>query len=323
MPQELRLTSNSPGLNHSASRQLSTSSPLVQNWCVGVGGSAARRTSTPRRRQMIRNRPSASLHLVGVVSDTHGLIRPDGLDALWDSDLIVHCGDLGDSAVLEALGTLAPVRAIRGNNNTGAWASGLPTNDVVEVGSHTIYVLHNLAELELDPDASAQRQSMSRAAETCHTSENPQVEPRQSEDGVRWLPFRRQRTKSANATKRFTRPLGVRTEAYARLTRQFCYRYRGFESSLLQQAVSGLRHSPGELRKLRACSGNAHGPSAPENAQMGSRGASLRFSLCGRVIRCRCRLLAFESRAMRWALRAFDGRKASPEHRLLRRHHAS
>ena len=95
----------------------------------------------------------ASLHLVGLVSDTHGLIRPEALDALRDSDLIVHCGDTGDPAVLEALGTLAPVRAIRGNNDKGAWASGLPTNDVVEVGTHTIYVLHDLAELELDPDA--------------------------------------------------------------------------------------------------------------------------------------------------------------------------
>ena len=94
-----------------------------------------------------------SFHLVGLVSDTHGLIRPEALDALLGSELIVHCGDIGDPAVLEALRNLAPVRAIRGNNDKGAWASGLPGHDIVAVGSHAIYVLHNLSELDLDPDA--------------------------------------------------------------------------------------------------------------------------------------------------------------------------
>lgn len=91
------------------------------------------------------------IHRIGLVSDTHGLIRPEALDALRTSDLIIHCGDVGDSAVLEALRTLAPVRAVRGNNDKGAWACALPAYDVVEVGSHAIYVLHNLAELDLDP----------------------------------------------------------------------------------------------------------------------------------------------------------------------------
>ena len=94
---------------------------------------------------------SDSLHRVGLVSDTHGLIRPGALDALRDSDLIIHCGDVGDSAVLEVLQTLAPVRAIRGNNDKGGWACSLPACDLVEVGSHKIYVLHNLADLDLDP----------------------------------------------------------------------------------------------------------------------------------------------------------------------------
>ena len=96
---------------------------------------------------------SDRLHRVGLVSDTHGLIRPAALDALRDSELIIHCGDIGDPAVLETLRTLAPVRAVRGNNDKGAWACNLPTHDVVEVGSHAIYVLHNLAELDLDPGA--------------------------------------------------------------------------------------------------------------------------------------------------------------------------
>jgi putative phosphoesterase len=91
------------------------------------------------------------VHRIGLVSDTHSLIRPEALDALRNSDLIIHCGDVGDSAVLEALRTLAPVRAIRGNNDKGAWACALPAYDVVEVGGQAIYVLHNLAELDLDP----------------------------------------------------------------------------------------------------------------------------------------------------------------------------
>src|SRR5260370_13156013 len=93
------------------------------------------------------------LHRVGLISDTHGLIRPEALDALRDSELIIHCGDIGDVAVLEALRILSPVRAIRGNNDKDVWARSLPTHDVVEVGGHAIYVLHNLAELDLDPGA--------------------------------------------------------------------------------------------------------------------------------------------------------------------------
>lgn len=96
---------------------------------------------------------SDPFHLVGLISDTHGLIRPEALDALRGSSLIVHCGDIGDPAVLEALRNLAPVRAIRGNNDRGAWARRLPAWDVIEVGTHAIYVLHDLSELDLDPAA--------------------------------------------------------------------------------------------------------------------------------------------------------------------------
>jgi uncharacterized protein len=96
---------------------------------------------------------SASPHLIGLISDTHGFIRPEALEALHDSGLIIHCGDIGDPAVLDALRGIAPVRAVRGNNDTGAWARGLPSSEVVEIDSHTIYVLHNLSEFDLDPDA--------------------------------------------------------------------------------------------------------------------------------------------------------------------------
>ena len=89
----------------------------------------------------------------GLISDTHGLLRPQALDALRGSDLIIHCGDVGDSAVLEGLRAIAPVRAVRGNNDKGAWAAELPKYDVVEVGTQVIYVVHDLSELDLDPAA--------------------------------------------------------------------------------------------------------------------------------------------------------------------------
>ena len=100
-----------------------------------------------------RQHVSALSNIVGLISDTHGLIRPEALDALHDSNLIIDCGDIGKPAVLDTLRRIAPVRAVRGNNDTGDWAHGLPQSDVVEIGSHRIYVLHNLSEFDLDPDA--------------------------------------------------------------------------------------------------------------------------------------------------------------------------
>ena len=91
--------------------------------------------------------------LIGLISDTHGLIRPEALEALRGSDLIIHCGDIGDPVVLDALGTLAPVRAIRGNNDRGPWTNRLPPQDLVEVDGYAIRVFHNLAELDRATDA--------------------------------------------------------------------------------------------------------------------------------------------------------------------------
>jgi putative phosphoesterase len=94
-----------------------------------------------------------SSYLLGLISDTHSLMRPEALAALQGSDLIIHAGDIGDPAVLDSLATIAPVRAIRGNNDKGGWAAQLPTTEVIEIGQHSIYVLHNLAELDLEPAA--------------------------------------------------------------------------------------------------------------------------------------------------------------------------
>lgn len=91
--------------------------------------------------------------VVGVISDTHGLVRPEALETLRGCELIIHCGDVGSAAVLDALRAVAPVRAVRGNNDKGSWASELPADDVVEIGPHALYVIHDLAELALEPEA--------------------------------------------------------------------------------------------------------------------------------------------------------------------------
>ncbi|HSR41196.1 MAG TPA: metallophosphoesterase family protein [Longimicrobiales bacterium] len=90
---------------------------------------------------------------VGVVSDTHGLLRPEAVSALRGSDLIVHAGDVGDPAILEALRRIAPVRAVQGNVDRGAWASELPRTETFEVSGRTLHVLHIVEELDLDPVA--------------------------------------------------------------------------------------------------------------------------------------------------------------------------
>jgi len=90
---------------------------------------------------------------VGVISDTHGLVRPQALDALRGSDHIIHAGDIGSAAVLEALRQIAPLTAVRGNNDGGAWAQGLPETEAVEIGGVWLYVLHDVNGLDLEPTA--------------------------------------------------------------------------------------------------------------------------------------------------------------------------
>ncbi len=88
---------------------------------------------------------------IGVISDTHGLIREQALTALEGSDLILHAGDIGGADILEPLSRLAPVRAVRGNIDKGAWAETLPLSDVVEVKGKYLYLVHNIDDLNLDP----------------------------------------------------------------------------------------------------------------------------------------------------------------------------
>ncbi len=90
---------------------------------------------------------------IGVISDTHGLLRPEAVRALEGSDLIIHAGDVGDPEILATLKTIAPVFAVRGNVDTQEWARSLPETEVVETASMTIYVLHDVHDLDLDPVA--------------------------------------------------------------------------------------------------------------------------------------------------------------------------
>ncbi len=94
---------------------------------------------------------------IGIISDTHGLMRPEALAALSGSSLILHAGDIGSRSVLDALRTIAPVVAVRGNCDRGPWAQGLPEVEVVEAGTHLIYLLHDLKDLDLDPAAAGFR----------------------------------------------------------------------------------------------------------------------------------------------------------------------
>ncbi len=88
---------------------------------------------------------------IGLISDTHGLLRPQALVALGGSDLIIHAGDVGKPEVLAALGKLAPVVAVRGNVDTSHWADVLPQTAVAEAGSVRLYVLHDVQTLDLNP----------------------------------------------------------------------------------------------------------------------------------------------------------------------------
>ena len=90
---------------------------------------------------------------IGLISDTHGLMRQEALTALEGSDLIIHAGDIGKPAIIEQLSAVAPVIAVRGNIDKGAWASRLPLTAVVEARSVLIHVLHDIQQLDLDPVA--------------------------------------------------------------------------------------------------------------------------------------------------------------------------
>jgi len=94
---------------------------------------------------------------VGLISDTHSLLRPEAKAFLLGSDYIVHAGDICDSAILEELGAIAPVTAVRGNNDKGDWAGQLAGDEFLQVGEVFLYVIHDLADMVIDPKAAGVR----------------------------------------------------------------------------------------------------------------------------------------------------------------------
>jgi putative phosphoesterase len=115
---------------------------------------------------------------IGVISDTHGLLRAEAVQALAGADLIVHAGDVGAPEVLDGLRAVAPVVAVRGNNDRGAWAAALAETEVVERGGRSLYVLHDVKQLDLDPRAAG------FDAVIAGHSHQPRIERR---DGVLYL----------------------------------------------------------------------------------------------------------------------------------------
>lgn len=90
---------------------------------------------------------------IGVISDTHGLLRPEALQALRGSEFIIHAGDIGNPKILEDLAQIAPVTAVRGNVDRESWALTIPETNILEAGGVAIYVLHDILQLDMKPEA--------------------------------------------------------------------------------------------------------------------------------------------------------------------------
>ena len=101
----------------------------------------------------MRAQEKMTAKLVGVISDTHGLLRPEAVATLQGSAYIIHAGDVGDPAILKRLKEIAPVTAVRGNVDRGSWAKKILETNVLEINGLSIYVLHDLNQLDLNPEA--------------------------------------------------------------------------------------------------------------------------------------------------------------------------
>jgi uncharacterized protein len=138
---------------------------------------------------------------VGVISDTHGLVRPEAIAALRGSELIIHAGDIGAPDVLEALRQVAPVVAVRGNNDRDAWARKIAETEVVDADGVLLYVIHDVGELDLDPAAAG------FAAVIAGHSHKPRCEEL---NGVLWF------NPGSAGPRRFKLPIAVGTLHVAR-----------------------------------------------------------------------------------------------------------
>ncbi len=90
------------------------------------------------------------MHRIGLISDTHGLLRPQALEAMRGSEHILHAGDIGGPEILAALERIAPVTAVRGNNDVGDWARAIPERDIVDIAGVRIHLVHDLAQADTD-----------------------------------------------------------------------------------------------------------------------------------------------------------------------------
>jgi uncharacterized protein len=131
---------------------------------------------------------------IGLISDTHGLLRPEATAFLQGSDRIVHAGDICDAGILERLAEIAPVTAVRGNNDRGDWARRLRETELMQVGAVQLYAIHDLAQLDIDPPAAGVRVVVSGH------SHKPRVDERQ---GVLYV------NPGSAGPRRFTLPISV------------------------------------------------------------------------------------------------------------------
>jgi putative phosphoesterase len=120
--------------------QLTMVSPRILSWITSLDEG---------RKSAMRN----SCKCIGVISDTHGLLRPQVYQIFEGVDLIVHAGDIGKPEILSELRSIAPVIPVRGNNDTGSWARAIPERDTIQLNGLQVFVLHNLKELELNPSS--------------------------------------------------------------------------------------------------------------------------------------------------------------------------
>ena len=100
--------------------------------------------------RILRRKIGRPVRVIGLISDTHGLVRPQALDALRGVDLIIHAGDIGKVEVLDALKPIAPLHAIKGNNDRGAWAKKLPDTKTISIGGTRLFLIHDVNDLDFD-----------------------------------------------------------------------------------------------------------------------------------------------------------------------------
>jgi hypothetical protein len=131
---------------------------------------------------------------IGLISDTHGLLRPEAKAFLSGSDVIIHAGDIGNASILTELQMIAPVTAVRGNNDSGAWAETLNETELMRAGDFAIYTIHDLARLGIEPSTAG-----IRAVVSGH-SHKPRVEER---GGVLFV------NPGSAGPRRFTLPIAV------------------------------------------------------------------------------------------------------------------